>query len=50
MEGPWPVPAGDTLTLDLKLSLPSVLLVHVCAKPRAVPDQVSPPNTHLAWP
>uniref|UniRef100_A0A8C5AX81 Alpha-L-iduronidase n=1 Tax=Gadus morhua TaxID=8049 RepID=A0A8C5AX81_GADMO len=46
VEGPWPVPAGDTLTLDLKLSLPSVLLVHVCAKPRAVPDQVSPPITH----
>ncbi|XP_030213787.1 alpha-L-iduronidase isoform X1 [Gadus morhua] len=41
VEGPWPVPAGDTLTLDLKLSLPSVLLVHVCAKPRAVPDQVN---------
>ncbi|CAL8250420.1 unnamed protein product [Boreogadus saida] len=41
VEGPWPVPAGDTLTLDLKLSLPSVLLVHMCAKPRAVPDQVN---------
>ncbi|CAL8346343.1 unnamed protein product [Lota lota] len=41
VEGPWPVPAGDTLTLDLKLSLPSFLLVHVCAKPRAVPEQVN---------
>ncbi|KAJ3607295.1 hypothetical protein NHX12_025605 [Muraenolepis orangiensis] len=41
VEGPWPVPAGDTLTLGLKLSLPSVLLVHVCARPRAVPEQVN---------
>ncbi|CAL8249369.1 unnamed protein product [Merluccius merluccius] len=40
VEGPWPVPAGDSLTLDLKLALPSVLLVHVCAKPRAQPEQV----------
>ncbi|KAG7268469.1 hypothetical protein CRUP_016903, partial [Coryphaenoides rupestris] len=41
VEGPWPVPAGDSLTLELKLALPSVLLVHVCARPRAVPEQVN---------
>ncbi|XP_047237082.1 alpha-L-iduronidase isoform X2 [Girardinichthys multiradiatus] len=40
-EGPWKVPAGDTLSLKAKLSLPSVLLVHVCAQPEAVPDQVN---------
>lgn len=41
VDGPWEVPAGDTLTLRAKLSLPSVLLVHVCARPKAAPDQVS---------
>ncbi|XP_041792467.1 alpha-L-iduronidase isoform X1 [Chelmon rostratus] len=41
VDGPWEVPAGDTLTLKVKLSLPSVLLVHVCAQPKAVPDQVN---------
>lgn len=39
--GPWPVPPGDTLTLKAKLAVPSVLLIHVCAQPRAVPDQVN---------
>lgn len=39
--GPWPVPAGDTLTLKVILSVPSVLLIHVCARPKAVPDQVN---------
>ncbi|KAM8761494.1 alpha-L-iduronidase isoform 2-T2 [Acanthopagrus schlegelii] len=41
VDGPWEVPAGDTLTLRAKLSLPSVLLVHVCARPKAAPDQVN---------
>lgn len=41
VDGPWEVPAGDTLTLKAKLSVPSVLLIHVCAQPKAVPDQVS---------
>ncbi|KAM9393941.1 alpha-L-iduronidase [Pholidichthys leucotaenia] len=40
-DGPWEVPAGDTLTLKAKLSLPSVLLIHVCARPKADPDQVN---------
>uniref|UniRef100_A0A667Z4U7 Alpha-L-iduronidase n=1 Tax=Myripristis murdjan TaxID=586833 RepID=A0A667Z4U7_9TELE len=39
--GPWPVPTGDTLVLKPKLSVPSVLLVHVCSQPKEVPDQVS---------
>lgn len=39
--GPWPVPSGDTLTLKFKLSVPSILLIHVCAQPKAVPDQVN---------
>ncbi|KAG8012247.1 Alpha-L-iduronidase [Nibea albiflora] len=41
VDGPWDVPAGDTLTLKARLSVPSVLLVHVCARPKAVPDQVN---------
>lgn len=41
VDGPWEVPAGDTLTLKAELSLPSVLLVHVCARPKAAPDQVN---------
>uniref|UniRef100_A0A7N9AUL9 Alpha-L-iduronidase n=1 Tax=Mastacembelus armatus TaxID=205130 RepID=A0A7N9AUL9_9TELE len=40
VNGPWDVPAGDTLTLKAKLSVPSVLLIHVCAQPKAVPGQV----------
>lgn len=45
VDGPWDVPAGDTLTLKARLPVPSVLLVHVCARPEAVPDQVSK-NAH----
>ncbi|XP_071338265.1 alpha-L-iduronidase isoform X2 [Trachinotus anak] len=41
VDGPWEVPAGDTLTLRAKLSVPSVLLIHVCAQPKAAPDQVN---------
>lgn len=41
VDGPWEVPAGDTLTLKAELSLPSVLLIHVCARPKAVPGQVN---------
>ncbi|KAK7933950.1 hypothetical protein WMY93_004846 [Mugilogobius chulae] len=40
-DGPWPVPPGDTLTVKAKLSLPSVLLIHVCAQSKAAPDQVN---------
>ncbi|KAA8592734.1 hypothetical protein FQN60_018189 [Etheostoma spectabile] len=41
VDGPWEVPAADSLTLKAKLSVPSVLLIHVCARPKAVPDQVN---------
>ncbi|KAM3610942.1 uncharacterized protein V6R79_010971 [Siganus canaliculatus] len=41
VDGPWQVPEGDTLTVKVQLALPSVLLVHVCARPRTAPDQVS---------
>ncbi|XP_056889268.1 alpha-L-iduronidase isoform X1 [Takifugu flavidus] len=39
--GPWEVPAGDTLTFRTRMLLPSLLLVHVCARPKVVPGQVS---------
>lgn len=38
---PLPVPPGDTLSLKAKLSVPSVLLIHVCARPKPPPDQVN---------
>ncbi|XP_053727696.1 alpha-L-iduronidase [Synchiropus splendidus] len=41
VDGPWPLPAGDKLTLKFKLLLPSVLLLHVCARPQAEPEQVN---------
>uniref|UniRef100_A0A8C6L5G0 Alpha-L-iduronidase n=1 Tax=Nothobranchius furzeri TaxID=105023 RepID=A0A8C6L5G0_NOTFU len=41
VDGPFKVPAGDTLTLKAKLPVPSILLVHICAQPRAGPDQAS---------
>lgn len=41
VDGPREVPAGGALTLKASLSLPSVLLVHVCAQPKAEPDQVN---------
>uniref|UniRef100_A0A3Q0SML2 Alpha-L-iduronidase n=1 Tax=Amphilophus citrinellus TaxID=61819 RepID=A0A3Q0SML2_AMPCI len=40
-DGPREVPAGDTLILKAKLPVPSVLLIHVCARPKSVPDQVN---------
>ncbi|XP_041855330.1 alpha-L-iduronidase isoform X3 [Melanotaenia boesemani] len=40
-DGPWKVPVGNSLTLKSKLSVPSILLIHVCAQPKAVPDQVN---------
>ncbi|XP_067083784.1 alpha-L-iduronidase [Osmerus mordax] len=41
MEGPLPVPVGGTLTLKVKLLVPSVVLLHVCAQPGTVPGQVN---------
>ncbi|XP_051923594.1 alpha-L-iduronidase isoform X2 [Hippocampus zosterae] len=41
VDGPQPVPAGDTLTLKASLHIPSVLLIHVCARPKTAPNQVN---------
>ncbi|XP_076403226.1 alpha-L-iduronidase isoform X2 [Peromyscus maniculatus bairdii] len=41
VEAPRPFPAGGSLTLHRKLSLPSLLLVHVCTRPLKPPGQVS---------
>ncbi|XP_053433846.1 alpha-L-iduronidase isoform X2 [Nycticebus coucang] len=38
---PHPLPIGGHLTLPVKLPLPSLLLVHVCAQPEKPPGQVS---------
>ncbi|KAM5338711.1 alpha-L-iduronidase isoform 2-T2 [Glossophaga mutica] len=38
---PRPFPASGRLTLRPKLSLPSLLLVHVCARPEEPPGQVT---------
>lgn len=40
-EAPRPFPAGGHLTLQRKLPLPSLLLVHVCTRPLKPPGQVS---------
>ncbi|XP_077378096.1 alpha-L-iduronidase isoform X2 [Festucalex cinctus] len=41
VDGPQPVPAGDSLTLKASLRVPSVLLIHVCARPKSAPNQVN---------
>ncbi|XP_075798989.1 alpha-L-iduronidase isoform X3 [Microtus pennsylvanicus] len=41
VEAPRPFPAGGRLTLHRKLSLPSLLLVHVCTQPLKPPGKVS---------
>lgn len=38
---PRPVPADGRLTLRRELPLPSLLLVHVCARPEEPPGQAS---------
>ncbi|XP_062964500.1 alpha-L-iduronidase isoform X2 [Cynocephalus volans] len=38
---PCPFPAGGRLTLNPELALPSLLLVHVCARPEKPPGQVT---------
>ncbi|KAJ8005777.1 hypothetical protein DPEC_G00121410 [Dallia pectoralis] len=41
VDGPLPFPAEGVLTLQAKLSVPSVLLIHVCAQAKAPPGQVT---------
>ncbi|XP_063051513.1 alpha-L-iduronidase [Engraulis encrasicolus] len=40
-EGPLPLPRAGGLTLRANLPVPSVLLIHLCAKPSAAPGQVN---------
>ncbi|XP_025954386.1 alpha-L-iduronidase isoform X1 [Dromaius novaehollandiae] len=39
--GPFPFPEGGVLTLKQDFVVPSVFLIHICARPRSVPDQVT---------
>ncbi|NWW46993.1 IDUA iduronidase, partial [Pedionomus torquatus] len=39
--GPFPVPEGGMLTVKQNFPIPSVFLIHICARPRSVPDQVT---------
>ncbi|XP_078261870.1 alpha-L-iduronidase isoform X2 [Rhinoraja longicauda] len=41
VKGPMPFPAEETLILKLQLPLPSVHLLHICAKPKRPPNQVN---------
>uniref|UniRef100_A0A452HH62 Uncharacterized protein n=1 Tax=Gopherus agassizii TaxID=38772 RepID=A0A452HH62_9SAUR len=43
--GPFPFPGDGCLTLKQELPLPSVFLIHVCARPHSVPNQVT--GVHL---
>ncbi|KAM6221284.1 alpha-L-iduronidase [Rhynchocyon petersi] len=40
-EAPRPFPAGGPLTLPLELPLPSLLVLHVCARPETPPGRVT---------
>ncbi|XP_027692298.1 alpha-L-iduronidase isoform X6 [Vombatus ursinus] len=39
--GPFPFPQNGQLTLKQKLSVPSILLLHVCSRPHLPPNQVN---------
>ncbi|KAI5615229.1 alpha-L-iduronidase [Silurus asotus] len=39
-DGPIPVPAQGVLSLKVKLPVPSILLIHLCAQPPNTPGQV----------
>ncbi|XP_074788949.1 alpha-L-iduronidase isoform X3 [Athene noctua] len=39
--GPFPFPEGGILTVKQDCPVPSVFLIHICARPRSVPDQVT---------
>nr|XP_048707432.1 alpha-L-iduronidase isoform X3 [Caretta caretta] len=43
--GPFPFPGDGHLILKQELPLPSVFLIHVCARPHSVPNQVA--GVHL---
>ncbi|XP_057282496.1 alpha-L-iduronidase isoform X1 [Pezoporus wallicus] len=39
--GPFPFPEGGILTLKQDFPIPSVFVIHICARPRSIPDQVT---------
>ncbi|XP_041109745.1 alpha-L-iduronidase isoform X2 [Polyodon spathula] len=39
--GPLAFPSSGTLTLKAELPVPSLFLIHICAKPKVPPDQVT---------
>ncbi|NXT13995.1 IDUA iduronidase, partial [Prunella fulvescens] len=39
--GPFPFPEAGILTLKQDFPVPSVFLIHICARPRSAPDQVT---------
>ncbi|XP_056369113.1 alpha-L-iduronidase isoform X2 [Oenanthe melanoleuca] len=39
--GPFPFPEAGILTLKQDFPIPSVFLIHICARPRSAPDQVT---------
>ncbi|XP_069782595.1 alpha-L-iduronidase isoform X2 [Narcine bancroftii] len=41
VKGPMPFPRGGNLILKLQMPLPSVSLLHICAKPEQPPNQVN---------
>lgn len=45
-DGPIPVPAQGYLSLRVKLPVPSILLIHLCARPTHTPGQV---NTNVCF-
>ncbi|KAL4660837.1 alpha-L-iduronidase [Arapaima gigas] len=40
VRGPLPFPSKGSLNLKVELPVPAVLLIHVCAQPKATPQQV----------
>uniref|UniRef100_A0A8D0GXV6 Alpha-L-iduronidase n=1 Tax=Sphenodon punctatus TaxID=8508 RepID=A0A8D0GXV6_SPHPU len=41
VRGPFPFPDKSSLILKLELPIPSVFLIHICARPRSAPSQVT---------
>ncbi|RVE68609.1 hypothetical protein OJAV_G00093360 [Oryzias javanicus] len=47
--GPWEIPLADTLTLKAKLPMPSVLLIHVCAKQKNHQTKITKGQVLVVW-
>ncbi|XP_028658424.2 alpha-L-iduronidase [Erpetoichthys calabaricus] len=39
--GPFPFPSKSSFTIKAELPIPSLLFIHICAKPKTPPDQVT---------